>query len=92
MLSVFFPYNSGDSFLMSEYPLLAHLTYSQKEQLVQEILQHHAQDGLTVVDFLYYINYRKYRSHRTYTEALMASDFLLPDGIALRLFLARIQA
>jgi UDP-N-acetyl-D-mannosaminuronic acid transferase (WecB/TagA/CpsF family) len=77
---------------MSRLTLLNRVTRHPSHHVIEEIDEYHARAGMTVVNFLYYANFRRFWNHARYLETLQKSDFLLPDGIALRLFIVRLES
>jgi len=65
----------------------------KKEELVKEIESKYKEQGNLIVNFIYYASLSKYLLHKEnleedkYYKSLVNWDFLLPDGIALKLFL-----
>lgn len=80
--------------VMLDFSLLNHLYTWTREQVVQDIVQTMKTKGSCVVNFLYFANGAKQRlfewtpeeGQKKYADALLESDFLLADGIALQLF------
>jgi len=65
----------------------------KKEELVKKIEEKYKKQSFCIVDFIYYASLSKYiiydknNENEAYKKALLNSDFLLPDGIALKLYL-----
>lgn len=63
---------------------------TSKEECAKKILQHHEQNGFTVVHFAYFAAlqmnncFKNSTSNNIYYQELIDADFLLPDGIALQ--------
>lgn len=82
--------------VLSQTPL-AKLFSGDAQEAVRQIMQHYRDQGSTVVNFLYFANVMRGRliedstasRQHDYAKSLVASDFLLPDGIALQMFYRR---
>lgn len=72
--------------------ILNTLTLEEKENVSKKILQTYNKKGVCIVHFLYFANIilnnlnddKKNLKRESYHDSLTRSDFLLPDGIALR--------
>ena len=76
-------------------PIIKKLSAQRAEELIPELVSTYIDQGYAVVNFLYFANAMQYyllegddktKTYSQYKEALLASDFLLPDGIALELW------
>lgn len=75
-------------------PILQKLYRNDTTKAIEDILTHYAHRWFAVVNFLYFANAMKYHLFENlqqqidfdYSDALLQSDFLLPDGIALQLW------
>ena len=80
---------------MSVDPILKKLSAESPAEFVPQLISAYMEKGSAVVNFLYFANAMQYhllreddqaKTYVAYKEALLASDFLLPDGIALELW------
>lgn len=78
--------------------ILSRLSLSDSLCITRDILKDYEKNGSGIVNFLYFANIVLNNVHRDdaistkknmYIEALSKSDFLLPDGIALRILYHR---
>ena len=70
--------------------LLQKIAIQQKDPIIDSILEKYYDHASVTINFIYYANLRFLRD-KNYLSALLESDFLLPDGIALRLLWSRFQ-
>lgn len=78
-------------------PVLGRLFSSSADDAIAKILQIYGTNGYVLVNFLYFANIvlnrldedDKEATHAAYELAILASDLLLPDGIALELLARR---
>jgi exopolysaccharide biosynthesis WecB/TagA/CpsF family protein len=79
--------------------LLTNLTINSSDDTAREILSQYDKKGYSIVHFLYFAtiilnhldtNNPPSEKEREFTRALLSGDFLLPDGIALRLLYKKI--
>ncbi len=79
--------------------IIAKLSAADEAEIIQQIVAHYQRHKYTCVNFLYFANAMTYRlfeanskskiqnlKSEEYKKTLLASDFLLPDGIALQLW------
>lgn len=74
--------------------MLEKLSATDRVDTIADIVAHYLENWYCVVSYLYFSNIMQYRllekprnaEDTQYREALESSDFLLPDGIALQLF------
>lgn len=80
---------------MAQDPIIKKLSAESPAEFVPQLVSAYMEKGSAVVNFLYFANAMQYRllkgddaaqTYSLYKDALMASDFLLPDGIALELW------
>lgn len=76
------------------FAILSKLTLLGKERIAEDILKQYEKNGYAIVNFLYFatiilckLDQENLSSPQKtlFIEALLKGDFLLPDGIALRL-------
>ena len=75
-------------------PILEKVFNGSKNDASQKIADIYKKQGYAIVSFLYFANAMKHRLFEhtdnkkslNYKDAMLASDFILPDGIALELF------
>ncbi len=75
-------------------PILQKLYRNDTTTAIEDILTKYARQWFAVVNFLYFANAMKYHLFENlqqqidfdYSDALLQSDFLLPDGIALQIW------
>ena len=63
-----------------------------KEDISKKILNFYKKNNYCIVDFIYFANLSKFildQEHSNYKNALKNCNFLLPDGIALKIYLKR---
>ncbi len=63
-----------------------------KQEVSKQILDFYKQNNYCIVNFIYFANLHKFilkQKEKTYLQALKNCNFLLPDGIALKIYLKK---